>query len=401
MLIHKAYRYRIYPTPEQSARLRAWEDALRFLWNLAHEQRLDGLCRSSGTRKFYTSFAQMLELTELRSVLPWLADVPRNVCDHLLVRLDQAWQRCFKLLAQKPKFKRKNSCRSIGLCEPHPKTWNLKNRALHFPKLGTIRAVVHRPLDGRPKTCTVTRDGNQWFAAIVCEIEIGEPVRRQDSVVALDRGVANLVADSDGLFVESPRFFARAMKRLVRAQRSVSRRKKGSQNRAKAWSRVAKIHQEVARQREHVIHNLSHAYAKSHSTVVVEKLQIRSMVRASKRLAREILDSGWGRLAYCLRYKLAWSGGQLVEVPAAYSSQTCHACGHVCKANRASQMLFMCVECGMIAHADTNAAKVLKSRANRSVLPVEGSVPKAALRSRKRLNVPRRSSENQAHTRPG
>ena len=57
------------------------------------------------------------------------------------------------------------------------------------------------------------------------------------------------------------------------------------------------------------------------------------------------------------------NGGNLVIVPAAYTSQTCHKCGHVAKENRDSQAVFHCVECGYRANADVNAAKNILGRA--------------------------------------
>jgi hypothetical protein len=83
-------RYRIYPNDEQIARLAKWEDALRCLWNLAHEQRLYGL--RSSVKRFYHAFDQINELTALRAEFHWLADVPRNACAQLLIDLDEAWQ---------------------------------------------------------------------------------------------------------------------------------------------------------------------------------------------------------------------------------------------------------------------------------------------------------------------
>ena len=106
VLVSKAFRYRVYPTQEQVARLNAWESALRFLWNLALEQRKLGLARPRDERRYPTAFDQINELTELRAALPWLADVPRNVCSQLLVELDRAWQRCFAKLARAPRWKR-------------------------------------------------------------------------------------------------------------------------------------------------------------------------------------------------------------------------------------------------------------------------------------------------------
>jgi putative transposase len=217
----------------------------------------------------------------------------------------------------------------------------------------------------------------------------------------------NAVADSDGHLVVNPKYHAAAMKRLARAQRNVSRKKKGSKNREKAKVRVMRLHRKVRRQREHFVHGLSATYSKSHGTVVVEKLQIGNMTRSAKGtvatpgkgvaqkagLNRGILDSGWGMLASQLRYKMAWSGGQVIEVPAAYSSQTCSACGCVDGASRRTQSDFVCTSCGHTEHADLNAAKVLLTRANRSGLPGEGS-PLGTLGTRKVLRVARRSAQS-------
>src|SRR5687767_14722191 len=387
---HKGFKFRIYPNEKQELRLLAWESALRFLWNLALEQRKLGLARP--TRLYPNAFDQISELKALCAEVPFLADVPRNVCAQLLVELDRAWQRCFKRLARAPRWKRKGRD-TLSLTEPHPKVWRLIGNTLRFPKLGNLRAVIHRPLEGIPKSCTIRRDGDQWFVSIVCELELPEPAPRVEPVVALDRGITHLIADSDGNLVENPKPLEAALKRLAKAQRVVFRRKKGSNNRKKAVSRVTRLYRRIRRQRDHVLHTLSAAYVKSHGTVVVERLQTANMLR-NRPLARRIADAGWSHLVELLRYKLAFSGGRLVEVPAAYSSQTCSACGAV-DADSRHRKRFCCTPCGYVDHADLNAAKVLKSRVNRSALPVEGTPPEGTRRSRKvvKLRVPRRSPQ--------
>ena len=64
-----------------------------------------------------------------------------------------------------------------------------------------------------------------------------------------------------------------------------------------------------------------------------------------------------------LQDKMDANGGNLAIVPAAYTSQTCHQCGHVASENRDSQAVFHCVECGYMANADVNAAVNILSRA--------------------------------------
>ena len=393
MKIVKAFRFRVYPTEAQVARLARWDDALRFLWNLGLEQRKLGMARPRGERVYPTAFDQTNELTELRTALPWLADVPRNVCAQLLTELDKAWQRCFAKLASAPRWKKKGRD-TIGFTEPHPKVWRVDGGNIRFPKLGTLRTVMHRPLEGKPKTCTLKRDGDQWFVSITCELDLAEPTLRAGPIVAIDRGIANFGATSDGEMIANPRNLEGSLKRLAHAQRTVSRRKKGSKNREEAKTRVARIHRKVKRQRDHFLHVQSARLAKSHGVVVLENLNVAGMIRG--RCARSIADAGWSRFADMLRYKLAWSGGTLVEVPAAYSSQTCSACGCVDARSRRSQAVFHCTSCGYRDHADLNAAKILLARANRSGLPVEGSPMLGTLRTRKRvgLRVPRRPLES-------
>ncbi len=378
MLLRKAFRYRVYPTAAQVARLDAWEHALRWLWNLAHEQRLMAHTRRCKVdAKYPTAFDQINELTDLRAELPWLADVPRDLCAQLLLELDKAWQRCFKRLARAPRWKRKGRDRAPLIAPQAFRVGGLgRDGAVIFPKLGRLRTVVHRPIVGKAKTCALVRDGDAWFAAVSCEVEIADPLPSTKPAVAIDRGVVNLLADSDGRLVPNPRPFERLRDRLARAQRTVARRKKGSKNQQKARAVVARLQRTARRQRDAVLHRESAHYAKNHGAVIVERLQIKNMtasaagtldapgtnVRAKAGLNRAILDGGWGRFVEMLRYKVVPVGATVVEVPAAYSSQTCAECGVVDAASRRSQSVFECVACGHVAHADTNAAKILLRR---------------------------------------
>lgn len=135
---HRSFRYRIYPTAEQEARLWRWESALRTLWNTANEQRLLSLRRGS---QMPSAFDQINELTDLRSDVPWQADIPRNAAAQLLVNLDAAWQRCFTRLSNRPRWKKKGRDR-VSITEPHSKAFHLTADGVVFPKLGEIKALL-------------------------------------------------------------------------------------------------------------------------------------------------------------------------------------------------------------------------------------------------------------------
>jgi transposase len=48
--------------------------------------------------------------------------------------------------------------------------------------------------------------------------------------------------------------------------------------------------------------------------------------------------------------------GRVEKVDPAFTSQRCSACGHTSADNRKSQAVFACVACGVVLHADVNAA---------------------------------------------
>ncbi|WP_051357687.1 RNA-guided endonuclease InsQ/TnpB family protein [Leisingera caerulea] len=146
---------------------------------------------------------------------------------------------------------------------------------------------------------------------------------------------------------------------------------------AAARARLAKLKGKQARIRAHAAHVLSRDLAGRFGLVAIEDLKIRSMTRSARGtreapgrnvaqksgLNRSILGIGWHALERMLGYKLEETGGVLVKVPAAYTSQTCAACGHVDARSRESQALFACTACGSEANADTNAARNILDRA--------------------------------------
>lgn len=88
-------------------------------------------------------------------------------------------------------------------------------------------------------------------------------------------------------------------------------------------------------------------------------------VRQKSGLNRCILDQGWAEFGRQLAYKMDWSGGLLLAVPAHHTSQTCPGCGHVAPENQRTQQQFQCVACGHTAHADVVGAINVLERGQR------------------------------------
>ncbi|MDE0611160.1 MAG: transposase, partial [Gammaproteobacteria bacterium] len=116
-------------------------------------------------------------------------------------------------------------------------------------------------------------------------------------------------------------------------------------------------------------------------------------VKSKSGLNRQILTSAWGTLELCLDYKL-----EVRKVNPAYTSQTCHQCGHVDKDSR-KQTDFKCTACGHADDADVNAALNIMAFGNGAAGRGGGDTGGAPCHSRprKRQEIGRRSRELSAN----
>ena len=382
---HRAALFRLYPASEQYAQMPKIAGACRFIYNLALEQRRDWYRPG---RKF--NFAsQCREITALRAEVDWLKAAPIHALQQALRDLDRAYQNWWAGRTRAPKPHKKGVNDSFRFPDPaslKAERTGASSGRIKLPKLGWVKLRGWQELPGEISNITVSRRAGRWFAAVQCEREIVMPVASSLPAVGIDMGVTIFAALSDGSAIAPVNHGKKALKALRRAQRNLSRKKRGSANRRKAVRRVARIQRRVADARKDFLHKESTTIAKNHGVVVMEALRVRNMSASAKGTASEpggmvkqksglnraILDQGWSMFRTMLAYKLADRGGRLVEVPAAYTSQTCSACGAVDASSRVNQARFICTGCGHEANADTNAALNILRRADSALKPVEG-----------------------------
>ncbi|MCY0946920.1 RNA-guided endonuclease InsQ/TnpB family protein [Streptomyces antarcticus] len=258
---------------------------------------------------------------------------------------------------------------------------------VRFQGVGHVKVHQHRAVAGRVKTVSVKREGRKWFVVLTAEQDQPEPLPKTGSVVGIDLGIANYLADSNGDFVRNPRHGRRNAHRLEAAQQALSkfprvRRDKRTANHRRAVEKVAKLHGKVRRQRLDHAHKTALALVREHDTIAHEDLKIRNMVRtaapkpdpdqpgaflpngaaAKTGLNRSISDAGWGVFLTILASKAESAGREVIAVDPRNTSRQCPECGHTSGDNRTTQAEFHCTACGHHAHADTvGATNVLRA----------------------------------------
>lgn len=258
---------------------------------------------------------------------------------------------------------------------------------VRFQGVGHVKVNQHRPVVGKVKTVSVKREGRKWFVVLTAEQDQPEPLPATGSVVGIDLGIANFLADSDGGFVPNPRHGRAAAVKLEDAQRAMSRfpRRKAenrSGNHRRAVEKVANLQGTVRRQRLDHAHKTALSLVREHDFIAHEDLKIRNMVRAAapkpdpeapgeflpngaaakSGLNRSIHDAGWGVFLTILHAKAESAGREVIAVDPRNTSRRCPECGHTSAENRTTQASFHCVACGHAAHADTvGAINVLRA----------------------------------------
>jgi putative transposase len=354
--VRKTYKYKLSPTPDQERQLDRTLLLCRHAYNAGLEQRKTWWQRGQGKRATY--YQQKAELPDPKVDLPEYTGVHSQVLQDVLLRLDRAFQAFFCRMAAGeepgyPRFQGRGRYTSFT----YPQCGNgavLDGRLLSLSKIGRIPIRVHRPLQGTPKTETISREADGWYACFSCADVPSMPLPPTGRETGIDVGLKVFLIAADGEIIENPRHYRTAERRLAKAQRRVSRRVKGSQRRRKAVRLLARAHQQVRRARVDFHHKAGLALLRQYDTIYLEDLQIRNMVR-NPHLAKSISDAGWGAFRTILEAKAACAGRQVIAVPAQYTSQDCSGCGE-----RVPKSLLVrthvCPSCGLVLDRDENAA---------------------------------------------
>src|SRR5437588_4534922 len=148
-----------------------------------------------------------------------------------------------------------------------------------------------------------------------------------------------------------PRPLLAALSKLCTAQK---RCEQGSKNREKARSRVANICQRVTDLRTDFLQKLSTQLIHKNQVIMVETLGTKNLLR-NRRLARAILDAGFGEFVRMLEYKCKWHGRTLVKVARFFpSSKLCCIC-HQKNVDLKLQDRWTCSSCHTEHQRDENA----------------------------------------------
>jgi IS605 OrfB family transposase len=270
-------------------------------------------------------------------------------------RKDQKQRRSFRPDSAQPFDAR---CLSWQIDEARPggtvSIWTIDGRihGLHFKGSPEIVEVLRSCRRG--ESDLIHRDG-MWFLSTTCDVPLPSPAS-PSGFLGVDLGIVNLATTSDGKTHSGKALNRRRYRnRVLRARLQT----KGTRSAKRLLKKRNRKESRFALDVNHCISKKIVAEAKRTGRgIALEDLKgIRERVRHRKPQRATMHTWSFNLLGKHIAYKAARAGLPVVLVDPRYTSQTCAECGHRDRQSRKSQGAFICVSCGVVAHADHNAAR--------------------------------------------
>ena len=335
MKIHRAYKFRMYPTKEQAVLIHKTFGCTRLVYNYCLDLKRN--------HKYLTKFDLKKELPKLKKEYPFLKEVDSMSLQNAINDLMAGFEKHEKGLVGYPKFKKKGEKESfrtsfITSCYKSTVYENIRvdlvKRTMELPKLKSVKIRGYRNLDninGRILNATISEVGTRFYVSVCVEEELEELKRSTNKAVGFDIGVKNLVVTSDNEYYGNPRYLEKYEKRIKKLQQELSRKIKGSKNYIMCKKKIEEVYRKLKNARKKLAEKIVSNITQKHDIIIAENLQVKKMLEKKnnhKSLRREITNATFSEIIRILKYKCLWLNKIFIQISLYYaSSQVCSRCG--------------------------------------------------------------------------
>jgi len=221
-----------------------------------------------------------------------------------------------------------------------------KGRSLRFSGKA-FRVFEHELLEGaRCKSGCFAQDPvGDWWLCLPVEREALQSVAPKEAV-GIDLGLKDIAATSDGDKLQAGHFYRNIEQKIASAQR------RGHKRQAK------RLHRTAARRRKDALHKFSRKIVNQYQIIKIG--DVSSLKLAKTRMAKSVLDAGWGMLKTQLQYKGQQAGRSVIIVNERDSTRTCSNCKALTGPTGLDMLVvrtWVCSACGVTHDRDVNSAR--------------------------------------------
>lgn len=256
-----------------------------------------------------------------------------------------------------------------------------KEKSLRFSGKAFRVFEQHRLLGLKWKSGCFAQDAvGDWWLCLPVETSVARTAAPQD-IVGLDLGLKDTATTSDGEKLEAGHFYRNIEQRIAQAQRRGHRRQ------------AKRLHRRAARRRKDALHKFSRQIVNRYQQIIVGDVSSQKLVKT--RMAKSVLDAGWGMLKAQLQYKDEYAGRCVQIVSERNTTRACSNCGALTGPvglDMLAVRAWVCSGCGGAHDRDVNAAKnlMLAARCSPSVSGHESSLSDAPPSQASRLREARK-----------
>jgi len=355
--MRKTFKYRIYPTKSQATLLNKMLEGCRYVYNETLSIRKNSYETSKKSISLYDTNKL---LTQWKKDKPELTLSHSQVLQNVQVRVDLAFKAFFRRCKAGenpgyPRFKGRGRYTSITYTQYTGGNICLKESILTLSKIGDIKIICHRPIDGKIKTITLIKSAtNKWYASISVEGFKLQIKKTLNKAIGIDVGLESFATFSTGEKIPNPRFFRQEEKALTKAQSKKDKFEKGSLKRKKKNKVVTRIYERISFKRVNFIHQISKKLVNEFSIIAIEDLNIRNMIK-NHCLAKSISDVSWNMFFNILINKAEYADCQVIKVNPRNTSKRCSRCGTIVEKSL-SNRIHSCPICNLVLDRDVNAS---------------------------------------------
>lgn len=272
-------------------------------------------------------------------------EIPSHTMQGTLSQVHNAWHRCFKKMAKKPRLKgQRNKLNSI----PFPDSIKEPNEnKIGIPGLGKVRFHKQELPKAKIKCGRILKKASGWYLCLWLDADNKFSVKDTDKVVGVDPGFSTLLTLSDGIKIENPRELRKGAKRLAQAQRGHNKKL------------TARLQERQANRRNDRNHKISRKLVENYKTIYYSDDNFKAM---AKRFGKSVAEARLGDLISKTSYKSKVCGRSFKPINSYNTTMTCSCCGALTGPtglNGLAVRHWICSACGAQHDRDINSSRVV------------------------------------------
>jgi putative transposase len=333
---------RLKVKPESYAWLNAAASEVNQVWNYCNEM-------SNRAARPFVELPKWLTGFDLNNLTAGATECFERIGSATIQRV------CAEYAIRRKQFKKSlrwrkshGSKRSLGWVPYKVEQIRLKGKCLRFSGK-TIRAFEQALLHGKiwKSGCFAQDAVGDWWLCMPVEEPV-EMAYAPHEAVGLDLGLRETAATSDGEKLIAGKLYRGIEHKLAESQRRGHRRQ------------AKRLHRRAARRRKDALHKFSRKIVKDYQNIVIGDVSSLKLVKT--KMAKSVLDAGWGMLKTQLQYKGQQAGRGVFIVNESNTTRTCSSCRSL-TGPRGLDMLsvstWICRVCGDVHDRNVNSAKLI------------------------------------------